>query len=96
MNLENFANIIFIFGIIAFVYIFLLGRCTANAAEVNLPMSAKIINLTDMPIEEAIAYCDAHNLPCPALRAEYDPITEVELTPWEIEPAAGTQTQIFE
>jgi hypothetical protein len=38
------------------------------AASANLPVTARIINLTTMPIEEAISYCDERNLACPSLR----------------------------
>ena len=78
------------------IYISLLCVCLpAHAAEVDVPMTVKIENLTDRPLEEAIAYCDERNLPCPELRAQYDPITEVQFEqPWEIEPSAGEQINV--
>lgn len=45
----------------------LYGR-TAFAAEVDLPIHARIVNLTQMPLPEAIAYCNAHGLACPNIR----------------------------
>lgn len=50
----------------------------AHSAEATLPMSATIINLTDVPLEEAIAFCDERNLICPELRSQWDEITKVQ------------------
>lgn len=93
MNPENLPNIIFIFGIIAFVCVFLLGRCTANASETQMPMTAKIISHEDAKMicaDKAPQWCPDHlinenlrDLP------EREDITEVELAPWDIEPAVG-------
>ncbi len=46
----------------------LLTATNALGASVTLPISARIINLTTMPVQEAIAFCDEHNMACPALR----------------------------
>lgn len=80
----------------------------AHSAEATMPMSARIINLTDMPLEEAIAFCDERGMICPELRSQWDEITKVqfgadELNEGEdnshlndIEPAAGYEEQVYE
>lgn len=44
----------------------------AFAASAVVPVSVTIINLTTMPIAEAIAFCDERNMECPALRKKYE------------------------
>ena len=44
----------------------------AWGASTEMPIGATIINLTTVPIEEAIAFCDERNLACPALREKYE------------------------
>lgn len=44
----------------------------SQAENFTLTIRATIINLTLIPLEDAIAFCDEHNLECPALRFEAD------------------------
>lgn len=44
----------------------------AFAASVALPIRATIINLTALPLAEAIAFCDERNMECPALRMKHE------------------------
>ncbi|MEC8664671.1 MAG: hypothetical protein VXY16_04300 [Pseudomonadota bacterium] len=44
----------------------------SQAENFTLTIRATIINLTLMPLEDAIAFCDERNLECPALRFEAD------------------------
>ena len=50
------------------VLVLVLMPTDVFAASADFPVTAKIVNLTTMPIEEAISYCDEHNLQCPSLR----------------------------
>lgn len=52
--------------------ILILLSTNAFAASASLPVMVKIINLTQMPIEEAIAFCNERNLACPDLRQKYE------------------------
>lgn len=38
--------------------------------EVELPIRATIVNLAQMPLKDAIAFCDIHNMDCPHLREQ--------------------------
>jgi hypothetical protein len=44
----------------------------AFAQTATLPIRAVIINLTQMPIEQAIAFCNERGLECPNIRAALD------------------------
>ena len=44
----------------------------SQAENFTLTIRATIINLTLIPLEDAIAFCDERNLECPALRFEAD------------------------
>ena len=44
----------------------------SQAENFTLTIRATIINLTLIPLEDAIASCDERNLECPALRFEAD------------------------
>lgn len=63
----------------------------AHSATTTLPMSARIINLTGMPLDEAIAFCNERNIVCPELRSQWDEITKVQFSSAlnNIEPAGG-------
>ena len=50
----------------------LLITTNAQAASTSLPIKAEIINLTLMPLEDAIAFCDERALECPLLRIKYE------------------------
>lgn len=80
--MKDIANAIGNAGFSIFLGLLLLSvsTCSAHSAEATLPMSARIINLTDMPLEEAIAFCNERNLVCPAIRSKADPITEVQFS----------------
>jgi len=57
--------------LIVFVSIFIIsGNAFANTA--TMPIQVKVVNLTQMPLEDAIAYCDERSMACPALREEYE------------------------
>ena len=36
-----------------------------------LPISVKIVNLSTMPLAEAMAFCEERNMACPVIRAKY-------------------------
>lgn len=102
--MKEIANCIVILFFILVISAFI--SLAAHSAEATLPMSARIINLTDMPIEEAIAFCDERNLVCPELRSQWDEITKVQFdyaperinegyAPDRIEPSAGTE-EVYE
>jgi hypothetical protein len=44
----------------------------AFAQTATLPIRAVIINLTQMPLEQAIAFCNERGLECPNIRAALD------------------------
>lgn len=45
-----------------------MAAMPASAESVKLHMKARIINLTLMPIDEAVKFCDDRNMACPELR----------------------------
>lgn len=62
-----------------FFLVVLLGVLSSNAwasgssgASATMPIKAKFVNLTTMPLEEALAFCDERSMPCPALREKYE------------------------
>ena len=50
----------------------LLSPVIAFAGEASLPIKATIINLTKIPLDDAIAFCDEHNFECSSIRDEYE------------------------
>lgn len=46
----------------------LFASSQSYGASVILPIRVGIVNLTLLPLPEAVAYCDAHGLACPAIR----------------------------
>lgn len=49
------------------------------AASVEMPVNVKIFNLAQMPVEEAIAFCNERNLACPAIREKHEKESRAEL-----------------
>ena len=45
-----------------------MAAMPASAESIKLHMKARIINLTLMPIDEAVKFCDDRNMACPELR----------------------------
>lgn len=48
----------------------MMAAMPASAESVKLHMKARIINLTLMPIDEAVRFCDDRNMACPELRRQ--------------------------
>lgn len=57
------------------------GKATAT-----LPIGARIVNVATMEPADALAYCDAHGMECPAIRQAHpalaDPVTAYEGADW--------------
>lgn len=54
-----------------FMSIFLAGLLysgSAWAANDILPIKVRIVDLTQMPLSEALQFCDERNMSCPAIR----------------------------
>ena len=57
---------------ILILLILLLFPNVALSAEATMGMGAKIVNLTLIPIEEAVAFCIERQIDCPAIFEEYE------------------------
>lgn len=67
-------------AIALFLSVMFVVTAPAHSATARLDMSATILNLATMPVDEALDECDRRNIPCPAIRSKADPITEVQFS----------------
>lgn len=44
------------------------GELRQNAASAELPIKVKIVNLTTMPVKDALQFCNERHIACPAIR----------------------------
>ena len=71
MSSHQTAESLYMRNVISILILVLASFASISAYADNMPslrLRAVIVNLTLMPIEQAIAFCDERNLDCPAIR----------------------------